>query len=209
MVRAEKQFYTADRIAPRQSRAGFTLLEVSIAVAVGGLFVLTLGQALASAAGSSESIVRQADLNAQVHRSFGALRRELRSSNPDLAEISTHADGNDILVLKTCGPYSEVFRWGACDNSGEWRAGWSVRFRVVEGQLVREALDLSGSVRGEPRSLARGVPPRELDEKGFSVEKDGSLFTIRISMRRTFRDGSELKRVFSTAIKALPGLFGI
>ncbi|MCH2367772.1 MAG: hypothetical protein MK554_11235 [Planctomycetes bacterium] len=208
MVRAEKQFYTAGRIAPRQSEAGFSLLEVSVAVAVGVLCVLTLGQALSGAAGSSESIVRQADLNAQVHRSFGALRRELRSSNPDLAEISTHADGNDILVLKTCGPYSEVFRWGACDNSGEWRAGWSARFRVVEGQLVREALDLSGAVRGEPRPLARGVPLRELDEKGFSVEKDGSLFTISISMRRTFRDGSELRRVFSTAVKTLPGLLG-
>ena len=81
----------------------------------------------------------------------------------------------------------------------ELRASW---------QLVREALDLSGAVRGEPRPLARGVPLRELDEKGFSVEKDGSLFTISISMRRTFRDGSELRRVFSTAVKALPGLLG-
>ena len=208
MVRAEKQFYTAGRIAQRQSEAGFSLLEVCVAVAVGVLCVLTLVQALSGAAGSSESIVRQSDLIGEAQRSFIALRRDLRSSNPDLAEISTHADGNYILVLKTCGPYSEVFRSGACDNSGEWRAGWSARFRVVEGQLVREALDLSGAVRGEPRPLARGVPLRELDEKGFSVEKDGSLFTISISMRRTFRDGSELRRVFSTAVKTLPGLLG-
>ena len=207
MNKSQEQFHTAGMSLPRQAEAGFTILEISIAVAVGVLCVLTLGQALSSAAGSSESIVRQSELIGEAQRSFIALRRDLRSSNPDLVEISTQADGNDILVLKTCGSYSEAFRWGACDNSGEWRAGWSARFRVVEGQLVREAVDLSGAVRGDARLLARGVPPRVLEEKGFSVEKDGSLFTIRLRMRRTFRDGNEMTRVFSTAIKSLNSLF--
>lgn len=190
----------------QRSEAGFTLVEVSVSVAVGALCMLVLGQALSSAAGSSESIVRQAEMLNGVQRCLEELRGELRCSSSDLAEISS-SSGNDVLVLKTSGNFSDSFRWGARDQRGVWQAGWSARFRVVDGQLVREALDISGAVRGEPRLLSRGVATGGAGEKGFSVEKSGSLFNVELRLKRNLRDGTELHRVFSTAVKSLPSLF--
>jgi len=46
------------------------------------------------------------------------------------------------------------------------------------------------------------------DEKGFSVEKTGSLFNVELRLLRRFRNGTELRRVFSTSVKSLPGLLG-
>jgi len=205
---AARQFKPGVNITPRRSEDGFTLMELTVAVAVGVLCVLVLGQALSSAAGSSESIVRQAELLNGVQRCLGELRKDLRCASSDLADISIDAEGNDVLVLKTCGAFSDAFRWGARDEEGTWHAGWSTRFRVVDGELVRESLDISGAARGEPLSLARGVMTAGSDGKGFSVEKSGSLFTVDIRFLRTFRSGSELRRVFSTSVKSLPSLLG-
>ena len=191
----------------RRGEAGFTLVEMAVAMSVGVLCLLVLGQALSTAVGSSDSILKQAEMLADVQRGIERLRRELQSASPDLVEVSTHADGNDVLVLKTGGPFNGSVRWGAHDQSGEWRAGWSSRFRVTGGQLVHEVIDLSGSLRGEPLSLARGVMSAVPGEKGFSVQRSGSLFTIDLRVRREFRDGNVLERNFSTAIKTLPGLF--
>ena len=180
-------------------------MEVSVAVAVGVLCMLVLGQALSSAAGSSESIVRQAEMLNGVQRCMEDLRKELRCASADLAEISS-SDGNDVLVLKTSGSFSDGLRWGACDEAGVWQAGWSARFRVVDSHLVREALDIAGRVRGDPRLLVRGVEAEGDDEKGFSVEKTGSLFNVELRLLRSFRNGTELRRVFSRSVKSLPGL---
>ncbi len=196
-----------DRSPQPSADAGFTLVEMAVAMSVGVLCLLVLGQALSTAAGSSDSILKQAEMLTDVQRGVERLRRELQSASPDLVEVSTHRDGNDVLVLKTGGPFNGAVRWGAHDQAGEWRAGWSSRFRVTAGQLVREVIDLSGSVRGEPLSLARGVVPAEPGRKGFSVQRSGSLFTIDLRVRREFRDGKVLERNFSTAIKTLPGLF--
>ena len=202
-----RQFRYLSAPGAQPSEAGFTLVEVSVAVAVGVLCMLVLGQALSSAAGSSESIVRQAEMLNGVQRCMEDLRKELRCASADLAEISS-SDGNDVLVLKTSGSFSDGLRWGACDEAGVWQAGWSVRFRVVDGHLMREALDVAGRVRGEPRLLVRGVAAEGDDEKGFSVEKTGSLFNVELRLLRSFRNGTELRRVFSTSVKSLPGLLG-
>ena len=202
-----RQFSSSSAPAAQPSEAGFTLVEVSVAVAVGVLCMLVLGQALSSAAGSSESIVRQAEMLNGVQRCMEDLRKELRCASADLAEISS-SDGNDVLVLKTSGSFSDGLRWGACDEAGVWQAGWSARFRVVDSHMVREALDIAGRVRGEPRLLVRGVEAEGDDEKGFSVEKTGSLFNVELRLLRSFRNGTELRRVFSTSVKSLPGLLG-
>jgi prepilin-type N-terminal cleavage/methylation domain-containing protein len=202
-----RQFRSPSAPGAHPSEAGFTLVEVSVAVAVGALCMMVLGQALSSAAGSSESIVRQAEMLNGVQRCMEDLRKELRCASADLAEISG-SDGNDVLVLKTSGSFSDGFRWGACDETGVWQAGWSARFRVVDGHLVREALDIAGRVRGEARLLVRGVAAEGGDEKGFSVEKTGSLFNVELRLLRRFRNGTELRRVFSTSVKSLPGLLG-
>ena len=202
-----RQFSSSSAPEAQSSEAGFTLVEVSVAVAVGVLCMLVLGQARSSAAGSSESIVRQAEMLNGVQRCMEDLRKELRCASADLAEISS-LDGNDVLVLKTSGSFSDGLRWGACDEAGVWQAGWSARFRVVDGHLVREALDIAGRTRGEPRLLVRGVAAEGDDEKGFSVEKTGSLFNVELRLLRSFRNGTELRRVFSTSVKSLPGLLG-
>ncbi len=202
-----RQFRYLSAPGAQPSEAGFTLVEVSVAVAVGALCMLVLGQALSSAAGSSESIVRQAEMLNGVQRCMEDLRKELRCASADLAEISS-SDGNDVLVLKTSGSFSDGLRWGACDEAGVWQAGWSARFRVVDNHLVREALDIAGRVRGDPRLLVRGVEAEGDDEKGFSVEKTGSLFNVELRLLRSFRNGTELRRVFSTSVKSLPGLLG-
>ena len=207
MNATQRQFRSPSAPGAQSSEAGFTLMEVSVAVAVGVLCMLVLGQALSSAAGSSESIVRQAEMLNGVQRCMANLRKELRCASADLAEISS-SDGNDVLVLKTSGSFADGFRWGACDETGVWQAGWSARFRVVDGHLVREALDISGRVRGEPRLLVRGVAAEGGGEKGFSVEKTGSLFNVELRLLRSFRNGTELRRVFSTSVKSLPGLLG-
>ena len=191
----------------RSGEAGFTLVEMAVAMSVGVLCLLVLGQALSTAAGSSDSILKQAEILTDVQRGIERLRRELQSASPDLVELSSPADGNDVVVLKTGGPFTGAVRWGAHDQAGEWRAGWSSRFRVLEGQLVREVLDSSGSLQGERLSLARGVLPAGPGRKGFSVRRSGSLFTVDLRVRREFRDGNLLEKNFSTAIKTLPGLF--
>ncbi|MEC9353099.1 MAG: prepilin-type N-terminal cleavage/methylation domain-containing protein, partial [Planctomycetota bacterium] len=45
----------------RGGEAGFTLVEMAVAMSVGVLCLLVLGQALSTAAGSSDSILKQAE----------------------------------------------------------------------------------------------------------------------------------------------------
>ena len=106
-----------DRSSQRSAEAGFTLVEMAVAMSVGVLCLLVLGQALSTAAGSSDSILKQAEMLTDAQRGIERLRRELQSASPDLVEVSTHSDGNDVLVLKTSGSFSDGLRWGACDLS--------------------------------------------------------------------------------------------
>ena len=52
--------------AQRRGEAGFTLVEMAVAMSVGVLCLLVLGQALSTAAGSSDSILKQADMLTDV-----------------------------------------------------------------------------------------------------------------------------------------------
>ncbi len=122
MNTTQRQSRSPSASMSQSSEAGFTLVEVSVAVAVGALCMLVLGQALSSAAGSSESIVRQAEMLNGVQRCMEDLRKELRCASADLTEISS-SDGNDVLVLKTSGSFADGFLWGACDEAGVWQAG--------------------------------------------------------------------------------------
>ncbi len=184
----------------RHRHAGFTVLESAVALGVGAVALLAIGQVLTSATGSTDYLVTESAARAEMQNALGQMQEELQASAPSLVNVTSDSEENSVVTFQTAGPWMGTTTWGAADSSGFWKEDWSARYRVVSSSLIRESIDGNGTIVGAPVVLVRDVDESSTGAEGFTVEQNGSIHTIHLGVRKTFSDGKDHEDSLSTAV---------
>lgn len=178
-------------------RAGFSLVEMMIAL---GMFsVLGLGLAMASRAGSqaSETVATATTENGNIRDVTRLLVQELTTARDADIVVNALLDGNDEMTFSVPVVVGGAPDWGVYDTSlglteADWnRAGWRFRYaarqvfeggQLVDRVLVRQILDDTGVVQQE-RALLAGLSDG-VDPAGFTVRDVGDVWELTITTTR-------------------------
>lgn len=159
-------------------RWGLTFPEVVVAAAVAGILGLVLMTSLSvghSVFVFSETSVQ---LQEQARWVLAQMVTDLRQAGGHLTVTPNACTFQAPLGYNLgapCEPYALC--WGAEDPRGVGQPGWFIRYRMRDGQLVRELLDADGSV--QPSARVFGAHIREVI---FRCEKARATL-IRVFLR--------------------------
>jgi type II secretory pathway component PulJ len=173
MEREKRQFPRRDR----RNERGVTLIEIMIA----SMFFSLLSFALFSTITSAGTILQMQTLSAGINQGgmqlLRSIGREIAESSPVADQshliLATDASGNSIATFQVPVDWdndgdvvqsvlTQTLEWGAYRSVREpqqqsWLNGW-VRYRVVNGQLLREVLtSSSGTVLATDILVPRDV----------------------------------------------------
>jgi len=179
----------------RATRRGFTIVELSISLAIFSV----VGYALAVIVGvgrESQTIVTgMASIDAQVRDATEQLTTDLRTAQTSTVATTTLADGNTQVSLMQPITVGGADAWGVYDRTlgndatEQNNAGWHVQYTVrnataVDGsatkELVRRLLDVNGVAR-KTSVLVTGIEPGTANPKGFRVVRNGAIWQVTIS----------------------------
>jgi hypothetical protein len=165
---------------------GVSLLELSIAMGVGITLMAVLGRILIGTTNSLDYIVKDSVSVQDIEDTVTTIRDEIRDSKPSAITITTGTD-NDTLTFQDSRLVGTTMDYGTEDSSGAWQSAWSVRYRVVGTNLVREVMN-SGGASVSSSTVAQSLDTATGAPKGFSVIKNGNLYTVLITINKTFSD---------------------
>jgi len=180
------------------SRGGFTLLELSIALAIGITLLAVLGNVLISSTNSLDYIMQDTVVLGDIKDVVNGLREELRSSTTGLITIDTSNADYDVLTFKVSSGGTSP-SYGAVDINGNFQNGWSIRYTVSSSNLVRNVLDGGGTVQSSS-IVVEDVDTRFSGQKGFWVTKTGSLYNVNIRINKTFRDSNSARKGMGSTV---------
>lgn len=194
----------------RRARGGFTLIELTIGLTLFLFLGYVVTTSMQVARNSNATVDRVASEDRALRDAAGSLMEDLRSSNAANVTITSPANQNSSLVLRVPIEVGGAIAWGVHERglgpaaADQDRAGWSVRYRVVDvalgnGQfnreLRREVLDAGNAVRLDEivmRNLRAGsdAPP------GFRVAAVGDVWEITLSTVGAIAGRAGLRQVF-------------
>jgi len=161
---------------------GLTLLELLFALLIAAVLIAALFVTATVGRMSYVSADARAHVHQQVRQAFDHMAEELREAGGTV----TVTGGSQLKFQVALGydlggscPPSAVC-WGARDQLGADRPGWSVQYRGVNGQLIREILDDGGGPQGPPRYLANDVSELAFSYAGGSAR----VIEIQLQVRR-------------------------
>lgn len=180
--------------SPRPARAGFTLIELAISLAIfcAAGYVATV--ALRAADRSEREVQRIARASRGLRSATSRLAAELQDSRDASIAISTLADGNHELRFQMPIDDAGALGWGVYDrmlgSTAELqnRPGWQLCYTVlssadaggaIERRLVRQIRDDADALQLET-VLTRGLCAGGSPTPGFHVEKSGELWELQI-----------------------------
>ncbi len=185
--------------------AGFTLVELAVAV---GLFALVLlGVTLAGNAGHGafQTSSSRVDLDAKgrraLERAVAQLQGALRDSlEPDPAGVF----GTHVLEFTQALPFGVPGPAPRLRLELDTDTGQLLLIHDPDGPGERSEV-LTGSVRpllaGETLNLADDNGNGLIDERGFNIHREGDLLTLRLSLEGVDARGSTHVRSFETALR--------
>lgn len=202
--RVQRQCGSAGRGA---ASAGFTLVEILVALAIFGLLA---GTAVGVMAWSAD---QQAALRARMER-LGELQRAHALLEADLSQAALrrtrHADGSAARAAFIAAPAGDRSR----PLFGFVRHGWSnpdaaprpslqyVEYRVVDGRLERSARPLlDGAAAGTPQVVLEGVESAHTHFRSYRQWSDGwggglTSLPRAVSLDLQLRDLGRVRQVF-------------
>lgn len=187
-------------IARDGHQQGFTLMEVVVALGVASVVLLILGNILLSSTSSIDSVITGSTADQEMKKGLGRLLGELQGSSPTVVSISTADPDHDAITFQTPGSYNGGVNWGATESNGTWQAGWSTRYLVASGNLVRRVLDGSGNQIGPDELLVRRLDASTGGVKGFRMTRNGALVTATVRTRKGLRDSHEIQKEFTSSM---------
>ncbi len=139
---------------PLPTQAGFTLIEVLVALALMALVSLMAWRGLASVSGARERIESQADDIDAIVRTLGQMARDIELSysgpsfDPTGLDAQAYTSGLRLLRRAGGGPVFEILRPDP-DGNGQWqRVHWQVRkdglWRASGPSAARSPLPAAG-----------------------------------------------------------------
>ncbi len=178
----------------RHARAGFTLIEVSLALVL--FTAIGYGLVVATSAGhdTQAELLRVASENRSLRDSSDRLVEELRTCAATSITVTTLQNGNSELTFQQPIVVGTTLDWGVFDpalgptEAEQNQPGWSVRFTVtdavhpdgsIDRQLRRQVLDAGGAVQQDELvlgNLSIGMGPNA----GFTVTQTGVVWEVRV-----------------------------
>jgi prepilin-type N-terminal cleavage/methylation domain-containing protein len=175
--------------------AGFTLLEMSIALSIFAVVGYGLAVAVDVSRDSQITVIRRVDENRTLRTSVATLVDELRVSADAQVTVAALPDGNSRLRFMVPVAVGGASTWGVFDRrlgadaASQNRAGWTLQYTVRDGvgvdgrlnrQLVRQVLDDAFEVQRED-VIADGLRSGNDAPPGFRVAMNGDVWEITFS----------------------------
>jgi len=188
----------------RVRRRGFTVLEVTIAVAVFAVLGLVISETIGLAGSSHRTVVGVIENNRQMRDATGMLKEELRLTSEANMTVTVLPDGNSELTLMQPLAVGGAIVWGALNPQQgttpeqQAAAGWRIRYTVIASadgngsQLVRQLLDDTGAVRRN-ETIAAALHPNV--NPAFSVVAAGEMWEVTL-VTAAYTSGGQGREMF-------------
>jgi len=181
----------------RPPRDGFSLLELAIAVALGTTLLAVLGRVLVNTTGSIDYIVKDLVTVQDIKDTVSGIGDELRRSSAATITVTT-GSLSDTLTLRVSSGTGASSTYGAEDQSGTFQTGWSIRYRAVGTDLVRDVLNTGGTVVSS--GIVAQHVSNQVGTKALSVVQNGPLYTVNLQIFKSFDDGKTYSKGMQTTV---------
>ena len=166
-------------------RAGFSLIEVTVAAAVFSIVGYTLVGALEMGQDSQELVIQGAAANKELRESSTTFVEELGMCQSASMVVTTLWDGNCEVDFMLPIEVAGVSTWGVDDETLGANEGWRVRYTVMLGQeeqrqLVRQILDDAG-IAQDSQVIVDDVRSGTDSKPGFSITQAGAVWQVSIA----------------------------
>ncbi|MCA8960030.1 MAG: prepilin-type N-terminal cleavage/methylation domain-containing protein [Planctomycetes bacterium] len=183
----------------RRQAHGYTLIEVTIALAIGTLIFLTIGALTKASADSMDYLSRTHRVDRDLRRSLDWICEELKTASlAGIALDQSDADHDSIEYQTEQGG-----SWGYPNKLGVFQPNWSARLVVNGADLVLQRLN-PGGAQQSTKILCRHVDVAFDDgtstTKGFAVDINGELVTLQLRVHERFDDGRDYRRTERTLV---------
>ena len=192
----------------RPTRAGFSLLELIIALAVLGLLMSNVGLVMRTSSEVTQAGIRIEQLESQADLTMNRIAMAIMASSsegivpaPEAPESADH-----LRFSRNVGVEDGGVLWGNEEiielehPSGQivWREnlGTSEERRMVWSKWVSELLE--GELPNAMDDNSNGLT----DEAGLAFDMSGDLITIRITLENVDSEGKRLLRTLETQVTA-------
>ncbi len=194
---------TAKQRMPRaraRGEGGFTLVEMSIVLALTSVVALTLGNVVVGTTSSMDYLMRDSHNVEKMQDLVNRIKDEIRDTGASNITIVT-GTYSDTVSLKQArwNEYSSVMDYGVEDPNGYWMTGWQVRYSVSGTNLVRDLMPSAGVVSSS-ELVGTKLEIGTAGLKGFTVIKNGELYTVRIATKETFNDGKTCQKTLQSTV---------
>lgn len=141
---------------------GYTILELSVSAALLGVMSVGSIAFFRGTLGSMNETVSVAQETNARGAGLDLLQRDLQRTDPEHLRVDTSDPAGDALELQVIvGLDASGPLWGAVipglKEDGGRKPGWSVRYEVARGELVRLFLDDAGQPTSYREVLTRGL----------------------------------------------------
>ena len=201
-------------------RAGFSMLEALIAVTILGIVMASVGMTSQRASDAIDENTHNQRLGEALHRALNRALEPLEAL--ESGGLPPLEEGAESFTYRVATGWDGAITWGPdtlleleydpqeldddVDNDGDGLVdeGWLVRTiapgtederRVVLVKDVAEYLD--GETLDGVDENGNGL----IDERGFSVDVQGNVLTLRLTLESTSNDGRLLRKTAASAIR--------
>ncbi len=199
-----------DLRARSAATAGFTLVEMMVALGVFGLLGYSLTITADVGSDSQRTVMSVVAEDRALRSTLTSAVEELRASRDDTISVTTLADGNHQLRFMQPIEVGGSAVWGVHefalgpDAVSQDRAGWSLQYTVharpqsdgsVVRELVREILD-DALVVQRSRVIVSRLRGGGGDPPGFHVVHQGEVWVLTLSTEGRAEGTTGMKAVF-------------
>lgn len=185
---------------PPRRDAGYSLLEVAVAAGLGATLLTVLGNILVSSTASMDYMVKDAITLGDIKETVNTVTSELQNSQKTTITIVPSTNYDTLTLRVYCDPPGVTPpSYGAEDQNGTFNTGWSIRYRVTAPNLLREVLDGGGTIRWS-MIVAEDVDTLSGGLKGFSVVKNGNLYSVNLRINKTFDDQNYYRKSMGSTV---------
>ena len=174
---------------PGNSR-GFSYVEITMVLAMYVIISVALCIIVCTGQRFYESADSAVEVQEQARLALTTMARELKRAHPTLLSLPGNCSGSQCQFQLALGfgvapCAANVVCVGASDAQGVNHQDWSIRYRLWNGQLLRDILNETGIPQSGMRVLAHNV-----SQLGFSYANASHIITIQVETQRSIANHS-------------------
>ena len=191
----------------RRTRSGFTLVELLVAAALGGVMLYNIQLLMTDVREDLDDTTLQSEVNTQAQRALdrialalmGALADDvhIKKAAPESSDVIFYnsivgfENGNPVVSdpqsIKLTEQATPAVSWFSNPGTGkETRVVWAKNLREFCAGETPNGIDDNGN----------GL----IDEKGLAFEFDGAMVTITLTIERLSREGTLVTKTLHTRV---------